>query len=156
MIGSLPILFPVGNGDLELADALHSAAIRLLRSVRHVDQGSGLSPARLSALSILVFAGPLTVGRLAAAEGVKSPTMTGIVNGLVADGLVDRRAASCDNRSVEVLVTPKGRRLFNAARKRRVEAVADLLKPLSGNDRDRLAGAVEVLSLALEVRRPGT
>lgn len=152
MIGSLPILSPVGNGDLELADALHSAAIRLLRSVRHVDQGSGLSPARLSALSVLVFAGPLTVGRLAAAEGVKSPTMTGIVNGLVADGLVDRRAASSDNRSVEVLVTPKGRRLFNTARKRRVEAVADLLKPLSGKDRDRLAGAVEVLVRALEIR----
>ncbi len=156
MIGSLPILSPVGNGDLELADALHSAAIRLLRSVRHVDQSSGLSPARLSALSVLVFAGPLTVGRLAAAEGVKSPTMTGIVNGLVADALVDRRAASSDNRSVEVLVTAKGRRLFNAARKRRVEAVADLLKPLSGEDRDRLADAVEVLTLAVEVRPAGT
>lgn len=156
MIGSLPILTPVGNGDLELAGALHSAAIRLLRSVRHVDQRSGLSPARLSALSVLVFAGPLTVGRLAAAEGVKSPTMTGIVNGLVADGLVGRRPASSDNRSVEVMVTPKGRRLFNADRKRRVDTVANLLQPLSGKDRDRLAGAVEVLTLALEVRSPRT
>jgi DNA-binding MarR family transcriptional regulator len=156
MIGSLPILFLVGNGDLELADALHSAAIRLLRSVRHVDQSSGLSPARLSALSVLVFAGPLTVGRLAAAEGVKSPTMTGLVNGLVSDGLVDRRADPSDNRSVEVLVTPKGRRLLNAARKRRVEAVAELLKPLSDEDRGRLEAATEVLVRALEIRSPGT
>jgi DNA-binding MarR family transcriptional regulator len=136
--------------DLELADALHSVAIRLLRNVRHVDQSSGLSPARLSALSVLVFAGPLTVGKLAAAEGVKSPTMTGIVNGLAADGLVDRRAASSDNRSVEVLVTAKGRRLFNAARRRRVEAVADLLKPLSKRDRERLGGAVAVLAGTIE------
>ena len=91
----------MSKADLELADALHSAAIRLLRSVRHVDQSSGLSPARLSALSVLVFAGPLTVGRLAAAEGVKSPTMTGIVNGLAGEGLVERRAASRDQRAVE-------------------------------------------------------
>lgn len=141
--------------DLELADALHSVAIRLLRSVRHVDQSSGLSPARLSALSVLVFAGPLTVGKLAAAEGVKSPTMTGIVNGLVEDGLADRRAGSTDNRSVEVVVTAKGRRLFNAARRRRVEAVADLLKPLSRRDRERLAGAVAVLAGTLEAPAGG-
>lgn len=140
----------MGNGDLELAGAVHSAAIRLLRSVRHVDQASGLSPARLSALMVLVFAGPLTVGRLAAAEGVRSPTMTGIVNGLAAEGLVDRRTASRDNREVEVIVTPKGRRLLNAARRRRVEAVAELLKPLSPPEREQLALAVAVLTGTFE------
>lgn len=138
--------------DLELADALHSAAIRLLRSVRHVDQSSGLSPARLSALSVLVFAGPLTVGRLAAAEGVKSPTMTGIVNGLVAEGLAERRASAGDQRTVEVAVTPKGRRLFNAARRRRVGAVAELLQPLSDNDLGQLQDAVAILKGALGPR----
>jgi DNA-binding MarR family transcriptional regulator len=145
----------VGNTDLQLADALHSTAIRLLRSVRHVDQGSGLSPARLSALSVLVFAGPLTVGKLAAAEGVKSPTMTGIVNGLAADGLVGRRAASSDNRSVEVVVSAKGRRLFNAARRRRIEAVANLLEPLSGKDLERLEDAAAILNGILEHRSTG-
>lgn len=135
-----------------MAGALHSAAIGLLRSVRHVDQSSGLSPARLSALSVLVFAGPMTVGRLAAAEGVKSPTMTGIVNGLAAEGLVDRRAGATDNRSVEVLVTPKGRRLFSAARKRRVEAVAALLKSMSNEDRELLSGAVAILAGTLKLR----
>lgn len=122
------------NEVLELADGLHSAAIRLLRSVRHVDQQSGLSPARLSALSVVMFAGPLTVGRLAAAEGVKSPTMTGIVNGLVEEGLVERRRAGGDLRSVEVAITAKGRRLFNAARRRRVEAVAQLVDGLPDSD----------------------
>lgn len=145
----------MGNTDLELADALHSAAIRLLRSVRHVDQGSGLSPARLSALSVLVFAGPLTVGNLAAAEGVRSPTMTGIVNGLAADGLVGRRAARSDNRSVEVVVTAKGRRLFNAARRRRIEAVANLLEPLSDKDLERLEDAAAILNGILVHRSTG-
>jgi DNA-binding MarR family transcriptional regulator len=139
----------VGNDFLPLADGLHSAAIRLLRAVRHVDQSSGLSPARLSALSVLVFAGPLTVGRLAAAEGVKSPTMTGIVNGLVDEGLVQRRAGPMDQRSVQVVVTARGRRVFNAARKRRVDALAELLKPLSAPDLAQLEGAVAVLQRTL-------
>ncbi|HEX2150297.1 MAG TPA: MarR family transcriptional regulator [Actinomycetota bacterium] len=140
----------MGNEILPLADGLHSAAIRLLRTVRHVDQSSGLSPARLSALSVLVFAGPLTVGRLAAAEGVRSPTMTGIVNGLVEEGLAQRRSGPTDQRSVQVVVTAKGRRLFNAARKRRVDAVAELLEPLSASDLARLDGAVAVLRRTLE------
>lgn len=139
----------MSNDNLELADALHSTAIRLLRSVRHVDQSSGLSPARLSALSVLVSAGPLTVGRLAAAEGVKSPTMTGIVDGLVAEGLAERRAASVDQRSVEVVVTAKGRRLFNAARKRRVEAVGSLLSTAPESELSLLAGAVGILGSLL-------
>lgn len=135
---------------LDLADGLHSAAIRLLRAVRHVDQQSGLSPARLSALSVLVFAGPLPVGRLAAAEGVKSPTMTGIVNGLVKDGLAERRPAARDLRSVEVAVTARGRRLFNAARRRRVEAVAGLIGDLPATDLETLERTSAVLRRLLE------
>ncbi|HEX2180178.1 MAG TPA: MarR family transcriptional regulator [Actinomycetota bacterium] len=138
---------------LDHADGLHSAAIRLLRAVRHVDQQSGLSPARLSALSVLVFAGPLPVGRLAAAEGVRSPTMTGIVNGLVDDGLAERRPAAGDLRSVEVAVTGKGRRLFNAARRRRVEAVAGLIGDLPGTDLETLEHASAVLRRLLEERK---
>ncbi|HEX2053702.1 MAG TPA: MarR family transcriptional regulator [Actinomycetota bacterium] len=130
---------------LELADGLHSASVRLLRRVRSEDQKSGLSPARLSVLSVLAFSGPLTVGRLAAAEGVRSPTMTGIVNGLVEQGLVERRSFGADQRAVEVAITRQGQQLFNAARKRRVEAVAALLEPLSPDDRDQIARTVAVL-----------
>jgi DNA-binding MarR family transcriptional regulator len=140
----------VSKEDVELADALHSVAIRLLRNVRHVDQSSGLSPARLSALSVLVFAGPLTVGKLAAAEGVKSPTMTGIVNGLVAEGLAERRPSAGDLRAVEVAATARGRRLFNAARKRRVESVAELLGGLSKESTLDLARAVATLKQMLD------
>jgi DNA-binding MarR family transcriptional regulator len=130
---------------LDLADGLHSASVRLLRRVRLEDQRSGLSPARLSALSVLAFAGPLPVGRLAAAEGVRSPTMTGIVNGLVEQGLAERRSAASDQRTVEVTITPKGRKLFNAARRRRVEAVAELLHPLDAGSREDLRRAVGIL-----------
>ena len=75
----------------EVADRLHSAAIHLLRRAREHDQESGLSPARLSALSVVVFRGPLTLGELAAAEDVRSATMTGIVNGLENEAKSDHK-----------------------------------------------------------------
>ena len=64
------------------ADRLHLAAIHLLRNVRASDVETGLSPARLSALSVLVFGGARTITQLAAAEQVRLPTMSGIVRGL--------------------------------------------------------------------------
>src|SRR5271169_3195797 len=67
---------------LAAADCLHSAAIHLLRRVRKQDSASGVGPAQLSALSVLVFAGPKTLGELAAAEQVKPPTMSRIAAGL--------------------------------------------------------------------------
>src|ERR671924_607549 len=96
----------------EVADILHSAAIHLLRRASERDRTAQISPARLSALSVVVFRGPLTLGELATAEGVRSATMTGIVNGLEAQGLVRRRPHAADGRSVQVKATVAGRRLL--------------------------------------------
>ena len=54
-----------------MADRLHSAAIHLLRRLRVEDEALGISAPRLSALSVLVFAGPRRVGELAEAEQVE-------------------------------------------------------------------------------------
>src|SRR4051812_49977548 len=81
-----------------LADRLHSAAIHLLRHLRKEDDASGLSAPRLSALSVVVFGGPLSLGALARAEQVRPPTMTRIVTGLQRDGLVTRKGDLRDRR----------------------------------------------------------
>ena len=74
----------MGEGDTrDVAARLHSASIRLLRTLRREDDGSGLSAPRLSALSVIVFAGPLSLAELAAAEQVTPPTMSRIVEALV-------------------------------------------------------------------------
>ncbi len=49
----------------ELADRLHSAAIHLLRRLRREDDASGLPAPQLSALSVIVFGGPIAIGALA-------------------------------------------------------------------------------------------
>src|SRR5437763_16990914 len=108
----------------EVADLLHSAAIHLLRRAQEQDRPARISPARLSALSVVVFRGPLTLGELAAAEGVRSATMTGIVHGLVRAGLVRRRPSPADGRPVLVDAAARGRRLLNPARGRRIDLVA--------------------------------
>src|SRR5436305_5858136 len=95
----------------EVADRLHSAAIHLLRHVRKQDTKTGEGPARLSALSVLVFGGPMTLGQLAAAEQVRPPTMTRIVTGLERSGLAERVQDEEDARRVKIHATAEGANL---------------------------------------------
>lgn len=134
---------------LGIADRLHSAAIHLLRRVRQQDTATGEGPARLSALSVLVFGGPMTLGQLAAAEQVKPPTMTRIVNALEDGGLAKRVADTGDARRVQIRATPKGMLLLQAARERRIGYLADHLGTLSEHERSTLGQAVESLEKVL-------
>lgn len=129
----------------DVADRLHSAAIHLLRTIRHVDAESGLSPARLSALSVLVFSGPRTLGELAHAEQVKPPTMSRLVDGLEEDGLTRRKGGRKDRRQVRVEPTAKGKRILERARRARVDAVAELLATLSPEEVALLGKAAELV-----------
>jgi DNA-binding MarR family transcriptional regulator len=129
----------------EIADRLHSAAIHLLRRAAEEDRAAGVSRARLSALSVVVFRGPLTLGELAAAEGVRPATMTGIVNGLERDGLVRRRPHGSDRRAVQIEATAAGRRLLERARTRRIGVVASKLDDLSDDELAGLGRAAELL-----------
>jgi DNA-binding MarR family transcriptional regulator len=128
-----------------VAGRLHSAAIHVHRVARTVDGESGLSPARLSAMSVLVFGGPRTVGGLAEVEGVRSPTMTQLVNGLEADGLVRRRAVREDGRRVVVEATPAGRRVLRKAQARRLDVLVELLQAAPADELELLDRAAAVL-----------
>ena len=123
---------------LETADRLHSAAIHLLRRLRVRDRESGIGPAQLSALSVLVFGGPRSPGELADAEQVRPPTMSRIVSGLQRAGLVKREATE-DGRRVRLLATPKGSKMLWEGRKRRIESLANALELLGETERGRLA-----------------
>jgi len=128
-----------------LAEALHAAAIHLLRRLRRDDPASGLSPARLSALSVIVFGGPLRVSDLARAEQVRVPTMTPIVAALEQDGLVAREADPADARAWILRATAAGRRVLEEARARRVATLAAELRRLSPAERAVLADAAALL-----------
>ena len=128
-----------------LADRVHSAAIHLLRRLRKQDDTSGLTPARLSALSVVVFSGPVTIGQLASAEQVAAPTMTRLVLGLQRDGLVKRERDPSDARVIWIRATAKGERILQEGRHRRVAELARDLSVLSADELEHLTHAAEIL-----------
>lgn len=130
----------------ELAGKIHSSAIHLLRKLRREDDSSGLNPPRLSALSVIVFGGPLSLGDLAAAEQVRPPTMTRIVNALEAQRLVTKQRDEADGRSIRLVATLAGKTLLMEGRKRRVDALARQIASLSAGDRQKLSDAAGILA----------
>jgi DNA-binding MarR family transcriptional regulator len=136
-----PRVLPVDT----VADRLHASAIRLLRSLREVDVATGLSGPRASALSVVVFRGPLPIGALAAAEQVRPPTMTRLVAGMERLGLVARARDPDDGRVQVVRATAKGRAVLQAGRRRRVETLAGRLRRLPAGERAVLARAAALL-----------
>ena len=135
--------------DEELAARVHSAALHLLRRLAQDDRATGVSAPRLSALSVLVFGGPRTIGELAGIEGVTPPTMTRLVAAMVADGLVDRREDAADRRVVRVQASATGRSLLLAGRDRRVATLAAMVKPLTAKERRRLDAAAATIERML-------
>jgi DNA-binding MarR family transcriptional regulator len=128
---------------------MHSAAIHLLRRLREADARTGMTPARLSALSVLVFGGPCTLSALAKSEGVTAPTMTRLVQGLESDGLVVRRSAPDDRRAAILRSSKRGTDILREGRARRVDAFEALLEhatPADVQTLDRAARLIEKLA----------
>ena len=129
-----------------LADRWHSLAIHLLRRLRREDVKAGLTGPRLSALSVIVFGGPITLGALAAAEQVKPPTMTRLVRALEEEGLVRREADPQDGRIVRLRATAKGENLLSAGRARRVRKLSEPLASLTADEQRTLQNAADILT----------
>lgn len=132
-----------------VADRLHAAAIHLSRRLRAEDDALGISPPRLSALSVVVFSGPLQIGALAAAEAVAAPTMTRLIDGLERDGLVARGRDPDDGRAVIVRATAEGIRILRRGQARRIEALARGLSSLTPTDLRAVARGMDALDRML-------
>jgi len=128
-----------------LADRLHSLAIHLLRRIRRGDEESGLSAPRLSALSVIIYRGPISLTELAKAEGVTAPTMTRLVQALVRAGLVEKSGLETDNRVTLLRASPAGRQTLDVARANRLAALEQLLRRLDADQAALVERAVETL-----------
>jgi DNA-binding MarR family transcriptional regulator len=124
-----------------------------LRHLRKEDDASGLSAPRLSALSVVVFGGPLTLGQLARAEQVKPPTMTRIVTGLEKDGLVRRQGDARDKRLTKIRATAKGAKVLTAGRARRVELLARAVERLGAKELAELERGAQLLRELIDSMR---
>lgn len=132
-----------------VANRLHSAAIHLLRRVRVRDVATGIGPAQLSALSVLVFGGPRSLSELADAEQVRLPTMSRIVAGLEGARLVQRRRTE-DKRRVRLEATARGEKILQEGRKRRVELLATALQSMDKAEVSKLGELAGLLEEVLQ------
>lgn len=136
----------------ELATALHSAAIHVLRRARKDDVSFGLSASRLSALSVLVFGGPQRLTSLAEIEQVRPPTMTRMVQAMERDGLVRVSVDPKDRRARQIQATTKGRRLLERARRARVAHLEELLRTATTDERRSIEQTLQILRKLLRNR----
>ena len=140
----------MSSGRREAVDRMHSAAIHLLRRVREVDEKAmGISPARASALSVLVFGGTRSLTELAAAERVTSATMSKLVTAMEAEGLVRRHPDVNDARAIRIEATAKGRRILQRGRERRLDLFEELLADASEADISAVQRAASVVERAI-------
>lgn len=137
---------------IRVADRLHSAAIHLLRRLRREDEATALPAPLLSALSVLVFGGPITLGDLARAEQVRPPTVTRVVGRLTAAGLARRTRDRADRRVIRLTATAKGRRILLAGRARRVSRLAGVIRRLNPGEMAALSRALDIIDASI---RPG-
>jgi DNA-binding MarR family transcriptional regulator len=141
------------DGHHETANVLHSAAVRLLRAARAADADLDLDGPRASLLSVLVFARPQSVTKLAQLEQVSAPAITKMVSVLESAGLVQRERSETDRRVVLVSATPAGKRLLERGRAARVRAIAALLADATEAQLQTLCAASDVIADRLTLGR---
>lgn len=142
-----PLPAGVDDDDVHhVANAAHSASLRLLRHARAADSQMDLDGPRASALSVVIFGGAMPIGRLAELEQVTAPAITKTVAALEAAGLVERVRSTSDRRVVNVAATEAGRETLESGRTARVRRVADLLSDLSPDELDTVARAARIVS----------
>jgi DNA-binding MarR family transcriptional regulator len=141
------------DGLHETANLVHSAAVRLLRTARAADTDLDLDGPRASLLSVLVFAGPQPVTKLAELEQVSAPAITKMVSALESTGLARRERSRTDRRVVLVSATPAGKRLLERGRAARVRAIAALLADATEAQLHTLRAASDVIAERLTLGR---
>ncbi len=129
----------------EMAARLQANSMRLLRLARRDEQTGDLSGPALSALRFVALAGPVSLRELAAAEQVRPPTMTRLVDRMVGENLVTRETDAEDRRMIRIAATDKGRRLIEQSRPQSGDGLAARLHRLAESERRAIARAVELL-----------
>ena len=135
----------MSSDAFEAADRMHSASIHLLRRAGREDAKSGTSGARLSALSVLVFAGPKTVSELARWERVRVPSMSRLVAAMEEEGLIRKARHGSDARSIVLHPTAKGRRVLDRARELRLSALATLFAEATTEELETVREAAAIV-----------
>jgi DNA-binding MarR family transcriptional regulator len=131
--------------DDQLCFALYAASRAMTARYRPYLDAIGLTYPQYLVMVVLWDEGPATVGRLGERLRLDSGTLSPLLKRLDDNGLISRSRRPDDERSVEVRVTAKGRRL----RDRAARIPAEIQSTLGGLDQDVLMDQLHLLESRL-------
>lgn len=138
--GELPEIDPAA---MRLVLTLHRVASELMYDIESsVHRPRGLTWPGFRVLFVLWLAGPAESKRVAQLSGMSRATVSGLVNTLERDGLVDRRQADHDRRAVRLSLTDSGHRTITSAFRAHNERERAWAATLSGAEQ---AALIELL-----------
>ena len=135
-----PVTEFAGQLFFRLWRASHTRAASALETV-------GLTPALFGLINVIGAREGANQQELGAAMGIDRSTMVLLIDQLESGGLAKRRPSATDRRAREVVITPKGRRLLQRARRMVAEVEDEVLAGLTAEERLEL---LALLRRALE------
>lgn len=136
---------PAVDAALEVADLLGHAVRRLHRGTSEALAPLGISRTQARVVRLLAD-GPLRMAAIADRLDVVPRTVTDLVDGVEAAGLVARRPDPEDRRATFVALTADGRRLLDRLEAARHESAEQLLGRLDAADLETLLRVLRELA----------
>lgn len=131
-------------------DQLGEIAVTIFLSMSRLVRTSGgcgeVSPQQVHMLARLALEGPMTVGALREISNAAQSTTSEMVGRLAKAGLVQKKPAPGDGRSVRVVITPRGRALLEGHKHEMRERHRALLERLPHGDQQKLLAAFQTIS----------
>jgi DNA-binding MarR family transcriptional regulator len=127
-----------------MLDAVPSA-MRVIRAEMRRRRGADLPVPAFRALLFLQRNTGAPLKAVADHLGLTCPTVSKMVQGLVARGLVERPDSKTDRRRVALRLTAKGNALLDKVRSETADALSERIATLPAAERIRLAAALQTL-----------
>lgn len=150
-------LFALSKRVKNIDSAATESCLQLLQAAWDIRQylderffRPNVSEGRFTVLALLLDAPDwtLTPSQLAAGSGVTRATMTGLLDGLEKDGMLERKAFKNDRRKTSVKLTKPGRDFLLGLLPEYFEILAGLGSGLTDNQRKSLSKLLDTLSTA--------
>jgi DNA-binding MarR family transcriptional regulator len=98
---------------------------------------TGLSPAQMHTIEIIGHHRTLRMKELASRMGITTGTLTVMIDRLEKGGLVARRPHARDRRAINIVLTDKGRKHFEAHHKLHLALTGEITAALTDDERQR-------------------
>lgn len=119
--------------------------MRAIRTHMRSHSSSELSVPQFRTLAFLNRYPGASLSDVAEHIGLTLPSMSKLIDGLVARQLVARELSPTDRRCVTLVLTPLGQTTFEAARRATQVQLSQLLAKLSDSERTTVAQAMQIL-----------